>query len=188
MIEKYHDNIICCSACLAGEIPQGILAGDEKAVDEAIRWHKKVFGDDYYLEVMMHKTRVPGLPLDVYENQKECCAEIFKLAQKHGVKVVATNDVHFVRKEDGPVHDRLICLTTNANIDDPKRLRYTQEEYLKSEEEMAEIFPDHPEVISNPMEVFDKVERYEINRGHVLTKYQREQSYIDNNNVNKNKY
>lgn len=188
VIEKYHNNIICCSACLAGEIPQGILAGDEKAVDEAIRWHKKVFGDDYYLEVMMHKTRVPGLPLDVYENQKECCAEIFKLAQKHGVKVVATNDVHFVRKEDGPVHDRLICLTTNANIDDPKRLRYTQEEYLKSEEEMAEIFPDHPEVISNTMEVFDKVERYEINRGHVLPKFQIEQSFLDNIDVYLDKY
>ena len=188
VIEKYHDNIICCSACLAGEIPQGILAGDEKAVDEAIRWHKKVFGDDYYLEVMMHKTRVPGLPLDVYENQKECCAEIFKLAQKHGVKVVATNDVHFVRKGDGPVHDRLICLTTNANIDDPKRLRYTQEEYLKSEEEMAEIFPDHPEVISNTMEVFDKVERYEINRGHVLPKFQIEQSFLDNIDVYLDKY
>ena len=188
VIEKYHDNIICCSACLAGEIPQGILAGDEKAVDEAIRWHKKVFGDDYYLEVMMHKTRVPGLPLDVYENQKEYCAEIFKLAQKHGVKVVATNDVHFVRKEDGPVHDRLICLTTNANIDDPKRLRYTQEEYLKSKEEMAEIFPDHPEVISNTMEVFDKVERYEINRGHVLPKFQIEQSFLDNIDVYLDKY
>ena len=188
VIEKYHDNIICCSACLAGEIPQGILAGDEKAVDEAIRWHKKVFGNDYYLEVMMHKTRVPGLPLDVYENQKEYCAEIFKLAQKHGVKVVATNDVHFVRKEDGPVHDRLICLTTNANIDDPKRLRYTQEEYLKSEEEMAEIFPDHPEVISNTMEVFDKVERYEINRGHVLPKFQIEQSFLDNIDVYLDKY
>lgn len=188
VIEKYHDNIICCSACLAGEVPQGILAGDEKAVDEAIRWHKKVFGDDYYLEVMMHKTRVPGLPLDVYENQKEYCAEIFKLAQKHGVKVVATNDVHFVRKEDGPVHDRLICLTTNANVDDPKRLRYTQEEYLKSEEEMAEIFPDHPEVISNTMEVFDKVERYEINRGHVLPKFQIEQSFLDNIDVYLDKY
>ncbi len=188
VIEKYHDNIICCSACLAGEIPQGILAGDEKAVDDAIRWHKKVFGDDYYLEVMMHKTRVPGLPLDVYENQKEYCAEIFKLAQKHGVKVVATNDVHFVRKEDGPVHDRLICLTTNANVDDPKRLRYTQEEYLKSEEEMAAIFPDHPEVISNTMEVFDKVERYEINRGHVLPKFQIEQSFLDNIDVYLDKY
>ena len=179
VIEKYHENLICCSACMAGEIAQGILAGDEKGVDEAIEWHKRVFGEDYYLEVMMHKTEVPGLSLDTYNLQKEYCSEIFKLAQKHGVKVVATNDVHFVRKEDGPVHDRLICLTTNANVDDPKRLRYTQQEYLKSKEEMAEIFPDHPEVLANTLEVCDKVERYEINRGHVLPKFQIDSSFLE---------
>ncbi len=179
VIEKYHENLICCSACMAGEIAQGILAGDEKGVDEAIEWHKRVFGEDYYLEVMMHKTEVPGLSLDTYNLQKEYCSEIFKLAQKHGVKVVATNDVHFVRREDGPVHDRLICLTTNANVDDPKRLRYTQQEYLKSKEEMAEIFPDHPEVLANTLEVCDKVERYEINRGHVLPKFQIDSSFLE---------
>ena len=179
VIEKYHENLICCSACMAGEIAQGILAGDEKGVNEAIEWHKRVFGEDYYLEVMMHKTEVPGLSLDTYNLQKEYCSEIFKLAQKHGVKVVATNDVHFVRKEDGPVHDRLICLTTNANVDDPKRLRYTQQEYLKSKEEMAEIFPDHPEVLANTLEVCDKVERYEINRGHVLPKFQIDSSFLE---------
>ena len=179
VIEKYHENLICCSACMAGEIAQGILAGDEKGVDEAIEWHKRVFGEDYYLEVMMHKTEVPGLSLDTYNLQKEYCSEIFKLAQKHGVKVVATNDVHFVRKEDGPVHDRLICLTTNANVDDPKRLRYTQQEYLKSKEEMEEIFPDHPEVLANTLEVCDKVERYEINRGHVLPKFQIDSSFLE---------
>ena len=180
VIEQYHENLICCSACMAGEIAQGILAGDEKGVDEAIEWHKRVFGEDYYLEVMMHKTEVPGLSLDTYNLQKEYCTEIFRLAQKHGVKVVATNDVHFVRKEDGPVHDRLICLTTNANVDDPKRLRYTQQEYLKSEEEMAEIFPDHPEVLANTLEVCKKVERYEINRGHVLPKFQIDGAFLEN--------
>ncbi|MGM9761116.1 MAG: DNA polymerase III subunit alpha [Candidatus Cryptobacteroides sp.] len=180
VIEQYHENLICCSACMAGEIAQGILAGDEKGVDEAIEWHKRVFGEDYYLEVMMHKTEVPGLSLDTYNLQKEYCTEIFRLAQKHGVKVVATNDVHFVRKEDGPVHDRLICLTTNANVDDPKRLRYTQQEYLKSEEEMAEIFPDHPEVLANTLEVCEKVERFEINRGHVLPKFQIDSAFLEN--------
>ena len=179
VIEQYHENLICCSACMAGEIAQGILAGDEKSVDEAIERHKRVFGEDYYLEVMMHKTEVPGLSLDTYNLQKEYCTEIFRLAQKHGVKVVATNDVHFVRKEDGPVHDRLICLTTNANVDDPKRLRYTQQEYLKSEEEMAEIFPDHPEVLANTLEVCEKVERYEINRGHVLPKFQIDSAFLE---------
>lgn len=178
VIEKYHENLICCSACLAGEIPKGIIAGDMQAVDDAIEWHKRVFGDDYYLEVMLHKTEVPGLSTDVYDNQSECNAEIFRLAEKHGVKVVATNDVHFVDKEDGPVHDRLICLTTNAEIDDPKRLRYTQQEYLKSEEEMAGLFPGHPEVISNTLEILGKVERYELNRGYVLPKFEIDPAFL----------
>ena len=145
VLEKYHEGLICCSACMAGEIPKDILAGDDEATDKAIEWHKRVFGDDYYLEVMLHKTRIPGLSLDVYNNQKEYCARIFELAEKHGIKVVATNDVHFVNEEDGPSHDRLICLTTNSTIEDPKRLRYTQQEFLKSEEQMAELFPDFPQ-------------------------------------------
>ena len=178
VLEKYHEDLICCSACMAGEIPRGILAGDEEGVDKAIEWHKRVFGEDYYLEVMLHKTEVPGMSLDLYNQQKEYTARIFELAEKHGVKVVATNDVHFVRKEDGPAHDRLICLTTNAMVDDPKRLRYTQQEYLKSEEEMAALFPDHPEALANTLEVLDKVERYEINRGHVLPKFELPEAFL----------
>ena len=188
VVEKYHEGLICCSACMAGEVPRGILAGDSEGVDEAIKWHKRVFGDDYYLEVMLHKTQVPGMSQDLYERQKEYCDAIFTLAEKHGVKVVATNDVHFVRKEDGPAHDRLICLTTNALVDDPKRLRYTQQEYLKSEEEMSEMFPEHPEAISNTMEILDKVENYAIDRGHVLPKFQIEQSFLDNIDFYLDKY
>ena len=172
VLEKYHEGLICCSACMAGEVPRGILAGDAEGVDRAIEWHKRIFGDDYYLEVMLHKTEVPGMTTELYERQKEYTARIFELAVKHGVKVVATNDVHFVRKEDGPAHDRLICLTTNAMVDDPKRLRYTQQEYLKSEEEMAALFPEHPEALANTLEVLDKVERFEIDRGHVLPKFE----------------
>ena len=112
IIEKYHENLICCSACLAGEIPKNIVAGKMDEARKAIEWHKRVFGDDYYLEVMLHKTEVPGLSLEVYEEQKISNEGIFQLAQEMGVKVVATNDVHFVNKEDGPAHDHLICLNT----------------------------------------------------------------------------
>ena len=178
VIEKYHEGLICCSACMAGEIPRNILAGDDEALDKAIKWHKRVFGDDYYLEVMLHKTKVPGLSLEVYERQKEYCSRIFELAGRYGVKVVATNDVHFVNEEDGPAHDRLICLTTNASLNDPKRLRYTQQEFLKSEEQMAELFPDHPEALANTLEVLDKIETYNINRGHVLPKFQIDQEFL----------
>ena len=179
VIEKYHEGLICSSACMVGEVPQHILDGDEKGASEAIEWHKKVFGEDYYLEVMLHKTEVPGLSLETYEMQKRYTEEIFRLSEKHGVKVVATNDVHFVRKEDGPAHDRLICLTTNKFIDEEDRLRYTQQEYLKSEEEMLALFPEHPEAISNTIEVLDKVESYEIDRGHVLPKFDLPKDFLD---------
>ena len=178
VVEKYAGDLVCCSACIAGEIPKNIIAGDMEAAEKAIEWHKKVFGDDYYLEVQLHRTEVPGLSLDVYERQRISNEGIYRLAEKTGVKVVATNDVHFVNREDGPVHDRLICLTTNANIDDPKRLRYTQQEYLKSEEEMAALFPDHPEALSNTMEIFDKIENYKIDRGHVLPVFRIEDSFL----------
>ena len=132
VLEKYHEDLICCSACMAGEIPQNILAGDLEAASKAIEWHKSLFGEDYYLEVMYHKTEVPGVSLDVWEGQRQYVPVLFELAEKHGVKVVATNDVHFVNKDDGPAHDRLICLNTGKFIDEPDRLRYTQQEYLKS--------------------------------------------------------
>ena len=172
IIEQYHEGLICSSACIAGEVPRDIMARNPEAADKAIEWHKKVFGADYYLEVMKHPTRVPGQSNELYEQQCYYCEEIFKLAKKHDVKVIATNDAHFVRREDGPAHDRLICLTTNADINEPNRLRYTQEEYLKDEDEMRALFPDHPEVLENTLEVADKVEQYEIDRGHVLPKFE----------------
>ena len=188
VIEKYHEDIICSSACMAGEIPRMILDGNIAGAEKAIEWHKRVFKDDYYLEVMLHKTEVPGLSLEVYEKEKEYDEVIFDLAEKHGVKVIATNDVHFVRKEDGQAHDRLICLTTNAYIDDIDRLRYTQQEYLKTEEEMTALFPDHPEVITNTLEICDKVENYTIDRGHVLPKFEIDKDFLDDIDTYLEKY
>ena len=178
IIEKYHEGLICCSACLAGEIPRALVAGDWDGACKAVEWHKSVFGDDYYLEVQLHKTEVPGLSLEVYEHQLVANEGIYKLADKYGIKIVATNDAHFVRKEDGPAHDRLICLTTNALVDDPNRMRYTQQEYLKSEEEMAALFPDHPEVLANTLEVADKVEVYSTDRDHVLPKFRIDPAFL----------
>ena len=178
VIEQYHEGLICSSACIAGEVPRAIMAHDDQAVEEAILWHKRVFGEDYYLEVMKHKTEVPGLDNKLYEDQCYYTEEIFKLGQKYGVKVIATNDAHFVRKEDGPVHDRLICITTNDFIDDPNRLRYTQQEYIKTEEEMLSLFPDHPEALANTLEVADKVESYSIDRDPVLPVYEIDPAFM----------
>ena len=188
VLEKYHEGLICSSACIAGELPRAILSGKEGEADRVIEWHKKVFGDDYYLEVMKHKTEVPGLSNELYEQQCIYDEEIFRLGQKHGVKVIATNDAHFVRKEDGPVHDRLICLTTNAYVDDPNRLRYTQQEYIKSEEEMLGLFPDHPEAISNTMEIYDKVESYSIDRDPVLPVFEIDPAFMKDIGTHLEKY
>ena len=178
VVEQYSKGLVCCSACIAGEIPRAIIAGDMKGAEEAIMWHKRVFGEDFYLEVQEHKTEIPGQSQEVYERQIVANEGIFALAEKTGTKVVATNDVHFTRKEDGPAHDRLICLTTNVFVDDPNRLRYTQQEYLKSEEEMLDIFYKHPETLSNTLEVADKIESFKIDKDPILPKFDLPEDFL----------
>ena len=178
IIEQNSQDLVCCSACIAGEIPRAIIAGDMKGAEEAIMWHKKLFGEDFYLEVQQHKTEIPGLSQEVYERQMIANEGIFELAAKTGTKVVATNDVHFTRKEDGPAHDRLICLTTNASLDDPNRMRYTQQEYLKSEEEMIDMFYKHPEAVSNTLEVAEKITCYKIDKDPILPKFDLPEDFL----------
>ena len=178
IIEKYSQDLVCCSACIAGEIPRAIVAGDMKGAEEAIMWHKRVFGEDFYLEVQQHKTEIPGMSQEVYERQRIANEGIFELAAKTGTKVVATNDVHFTRKEDGPAHDRLICLTTNAYLTDTDRLRYTQQEYLKSEDEMLDMFYKHPEVISNTLEVAEKITSFKIDKDPILPKFDLPEEFL----------
>ena len=178
IVEKYAQDLVCCSACIAGEIPRAIIAGDMAGAEKAVEWHKKVFGDDFYLEVQQHKTLIPGQSQEVYEHQLVANEGIFELAAKTGTKVVATNDVHFVRKEDGPAHDRLICLTTNTYIDEPDRLRYTQQEYLKSEEEMLDMFYKHPETLSNTLEVAEKIEIFKVDKDPILPKFDLPEDFL----------
>lgn len=181
VLEKYHENLICCSACLGGEIPKFINTGNLKEAEETALWYKNLFGEDYYLEVQLHVSQVPGMTQEVAQLQQQANEEIFKMSQRLGIKTVATNDAHFSRREDGPAHDRLICLTTNANYSDTRRMRYTQEEYLKTEEEMRALFPDHPEAIDNTMEIVDKIERYKIDRDHVLPLFPIPEEFQDSN-------
>ena len=178
IVEKYSQDLVCCSACIAGEVPRAIIAGDMEAAEKAIQWHKRVFGEDFYLEVQQHKTLIPGQSQEVYEHQLVANAGIYELAEKTGTKVVATNDVHFVAKDDGPAHDRLICLTTNALVNDPNRMRYTQQEYLKSEEEMIDMFYDHPEVLSNTLEVADKIESFKVDKDPILPKFDLPEDFL----------
>lgn len=187
IVEQFHDNLICCSACLAGEVPKDILEDNVAAAREAVEWHKRVFGEDYYLEVQLHKSET-GFSEDVGEGQMKVNEVIWQLAEEMGVKTVATNDVHFIKKEDGPVHDRLICLTTNVNVAEPDRLHYTQQEWLKSEEEMAALFPDHPEALETTLEIAGKIEAFQIDRGHVLPKFAIDKDFLADIDAQLEKY
>ena len=168
LLEKYHEGLICSSACLAGEVPQKIMNGDMAGAEASIQWFKNLFGDDYYLEVQRHKTDKPGGDTEVYERQKDVNKIIFKLARKYNVKVIATNDVHFVEEEHGEAHDRLICLSTGKDLDDPTRMHYTKQEWLKTPAEMGRIFSDHPEALENTQEIVDKVESYSIDSDPIM--------------------
>ena len=135
-LEKHHEGLIISSACLGGEIDQKIMAGDLEGAEKAALWYKNLFGEDYYLEVMRHPAADPKQRAEIYDNQQRCIQEKIKIARKLNIKLIATNDVHFLNEEDAEAHDLLICL--NA------------------------LFPDLPEAIENTQEITDKVEEYEL--------------------------
>jgi len=168
LLEKYSSNLICSSACLGGEVPQAIIEWNLREAEDTVLWYKNLFGEDYYLELQRHQTDLPGANITVYPTQQFVNEEIIKLAAKHKIKCIATNDVHFVNKDDGDAHDRLICLTTNSDVDDPKRMRYTKQEYLKTQSEMEEIFKDVPQALENTLEIAEKIEKYSIESKPIL--------------------
>lgn len=162
MLQEHHDGLIALSGCIGGEIPQAILANDLEEARRLACWYRDLFGDDFYLEVSLHKSTKPNYKCDLYEKQKVANEVIFALGLELGIPIVATNDVHFLNKEDAVAHDVLLCANTNRKMGDPERLSFTGEEYLKSEAEMLELFPDHPEAIENTWEVLRKIEHFEI--------------------------
>ena len=188
LLERWHEGIICCSACLGGELPQKILEaishqpseislqeaisqGVFKEAEETVQWFKNLFGEDYYIEIQRHETQKPGGDQEVYERQKQVNPVLMELARKYDIKIVATNDSHFVNEEDAEAHDRLICLSTNHYVSDINRMHYTKQEWLKTPEEMEAIFSDIPEALANTQEIVDKVEVYDIDHGPIMPKF-----------------
>ena len=169
-LEKYHEDLIVCSACIAGEVPAKILKGDIPGAREAIEWHKRVFGDDYYLELQRHEVKDPNQRAnrETFPLQQRANKEILKLAKEYGIKVVCTNDCHFVDQENAEAHDHLLCLSTGKELNDPTRMLYSKQEWFKTREEMNEIFSDVPEALSNTLEILDKVETYSIDHSPIM--------------------
>ena len=179
ILEKYREGIIVASACLGGEVPQAIMDGDEALAEETVLWYRRVFGEDYYLELMRHPTGDPEVDRETYDRQQMVNKKLMELGRKHGIKLIATNDVHFLEAEDAEAHDRLICLNTGTELDDPGRLRYTKQEYFKTREEMYQLFADVEEALQNTMEVADKVEEYDLNRDPILPAFPLPEGFDD---------
>ncbi len=167
-LAEHREGLIIASACLGGEIPRLLQAGRIEEAEEQVRWWKETFGDDYYIELQRHRTNVPGGNRDVFEIQERVNPELIRIARKYDIKMIATNDVHFVNAEDAEAHDRLICVSTNSNLTDPNRMHYTKQEWMKTQAEMNEIFSDMPEVLENTIEILDKVETYTLDHGPIM--------------------
>ena len=180
-LEKYHEDLIVCSACLGGEVPKLITAGHIEEAEKSILWFKKVFGEDYYLELQRHKATVARANQEAYPLQQEVNKVLIEMSKKHNIKLVCTNDVHFVNEEDAEAHDRLICVSTGTFLDDDKRMLYTKQEWMKTQEEMNELFADVPDALSNTQEVLGKVERYSIEHGPILPNFPLPEGFTDNN-------
>ncbi|MDR1403861.1 MAG: DNA polymerase III subunit alpha [Tannerellaceae bacterium] len=179
LLEKYHEDLIICSACLGGEIPQHIMNGQIKKAEESVLWFKNLFGDDYYLELQRHQTNRPDADQTTYSKQQEVNKVLIELANRLGVKLIATNDVHFVNEEDADAHDRLICLSTGKDLDDPARMRYSKQEWMKTTAEMNAVFSDVPQALSNTLEIADKVESYSIDSDPLMPNFPLPEGFTD---------
>ncbi len=169
-LESHHEGLIVCSACIAGEVPAKILKDDIAGAREAIEWYKRVFGDDYYLELQRHEVKDPTIRAnrETFPLQQKANKVIIELAHEYGIKLVCTNDAHFVDKENAEAHDHLLCLSTGKDIDDPERMLYSKQEWFKTKEEMWEVFNDVPEAMANTIEILDKVETYSLDNDPIM--------------------
>ncbi|OFX88367.1 MAG: DNA polymerase III subunit alpha [Bacteroidetes bacterium GWF2_33_16] len=172
LLRKYHEGIIASSACLGGEVPQEIMEKGEAAGEAKALEYKKLFGDDFYLELQRHKSGDPKKDEDVYKNQVKVNEVLIRIGKKHDIKIIATNDVHFINAEDAEAHDRLICLNTGRDLDDPTRMSYTKQEYFKTQVEMNALFADIPEALENTNEIVAKIEEYELERNPIMPEFE----------------
>jgi len=167
-LAAHREGLIVCSACLGGEIPRLIAEGNIAEAEKQVLWFKETFGDDYYIELQRHKTDLPGSNTETYQEQMRVNPVLIGFARKHGIKIVATNDSHFINADDAEAHDRLICISTNNYVADRDRMRYTKQEWFKSQEEMEAIFSDLPEALDNTVEILNKVETYSIDHPPIM--------------------
>ncbi|MBR3648120.1 MAG: DNA polymerase III subunit alpha [Paludibacteraceae bacterium] len=180
LLEQYHEGLICSSACLGGELPQLIMHGKVDEAEKSAQWFKNLFGDDYYIEIQRHQTDKLRGNQDTYQQQCAVNPILIDIARRNNIKIICTNDVHFVKEEHAEAHELLVLLNTGRTMADINRsaddetddnMAYTKQEWLKTPEQMAEIFKDIPEALQNTQEIVDKVEVYSINSAPIMPKF-----------------
>ena len=179
LLKEYSEGLIASSACLAGEIQDEILNGSMTRAEAALKSYLDIFGDDFYLEVQRHETYEPDSDRTAFPLQQKVIEGFKILSARFKVKIIATNDVHFINAGDAEAHDRLICINTAKDIDDPDRLRYTKQEYLKSEEEMRAIFSDIPEAVDNVSGLVAKIEKYKLDHDPIMPEFDLPEGFTD---------
>ena len=162
LLRQYHEGIICLSACIAGDVPQALIQNNKEKADRLVREYVDIFGkDNYFLEIQNH-----GLP-----EERTANAGLIELAEKYGLGLAATNDSHYVRREDSEFHDILLCIQMSKTVDDPDRMRFNSDDYyLKSPEEMAALFPEYPEALSNTVKIAERCQ-VDFEFGHIQLPY-----------------
>lgn len=169
-LERYHEGLICCSACIGGEVAQHILHNDLASAEHTARWYKSVFGEDYYFELHRHKPTVERANHNTHKLEQQVNNQLLALSEKLDIKLICANDIHFVNEEDAEAQDTLLCINSNKRYDDDSRLIFSKQEWLKTTAEMNELFGDIPDALENTIEIFNKVEYYSIDHAPLLPK------------------
>ena len=179
LLRKHSMGLIACSGCLNGEIPYIIRHENYESAKNAVLEYKDIFGEDFYLEIQRHPSGDPQIDKDVYEDQVFVNQQLLKLSGETNVKIIATNDVHFINADDAAAHDRLLCINTGKDIDDQNRLRYTKQEWFKSQDEMYQLFGDLPQALFYTYEIAKKVEKFELDNPPVMPHFEIPEGFTD---------
>jgi DNA polymerase-3 subunit alpha len=167
LVEKYHEGLIATSCCIGAEIPQAILNDQLEKAEKNLKWWLDLFGEDFYIELQRHRglENIDGLGV----SQEDVNQKLLEFAKKYDVKVIATNDSHYVDEDDWQPHDILLCINTNSLLEEPKRFKFPSSDfYFKTQQEMSKLFADVPQSIDNTMEIYSKVEKLELARDVLL--------------------
>lgn len=188
LLEKYHEGVIATSCCIGAEIPQAFLRGKDDEAEEKLKWWLNLLGDDFYIEIQRHrgldnidvgKDR-NGQPIYSGLSQEDVNQKLLLLAQKHNVKVICTNDSHYVEEDDWAPHDILLCINTNSLLESDKRFKFPSSDfYFKTQAQMSQIFADQPEALANTMEIYDKIDTLTLARDVLLPNYPMPKEFKD---------